>query len=157
VNQLHLSGFSTGPEHSYFYARDKGKGEDDWSWLLQALLSMYNVHTHPYPVCDISYTFVVEVWVKKQFQHCQLTDWVISQRRLWWNCLLIHWTRGIKPTRESFWCCNKMRKDEAGPLVCVLTLSSYLSHLRHEQSKKMQRVIHYLSGCSRCMDQCLYT
>lgn len=40
-----------------------------------------------------------------------------------------------------------MRRDEAGPLVCVLALNSYLSRPHHEQSKKMQQVIHYLIEC----------
>lgn len=47
-----------------------------------------------------------------------------------------------------------MRKDQAGLLVCVLTLSSYLSRLRHEQPKKKQRVTCYLIECTKHIDLC---
>lgn len=83
--------------------------------------------------------FVVDLGVKEQLHHNSLTDGGRSRRQLWWNCPLRCWTRGIKPTLESSWCCNSMRRDGAGPLVCVLTLSSSLSHPHHEQSKKKLR------------------
>lgn len=85
----------------------------------------------------------VDLAVKEQLHHSSLTGGGRSQRQLWWNCPLRCWTRGTKPTLGSSWCCSRMRRGGAGPLVCVLTSNSSLSHPHHEQSKKKHNVESY--------------